>query len=128
MFTPHTAYIGSFVLNHMQYAVCWLKRKEPLTSLLLGDYYKLLFQDRVLMLRVEQVCFCVISGEWPTTTHSLLPSMSNTIDSVTPTLGRSQASTPLSEDRVTPVPTSFSNMLPNANEVNLLAGKYDLTW
>ena len=78
------------------------------------------------MLRVEQVCYCVISGEWPKTCQSLLPSMSNSSDSGTPTLGRSQASTPLSEDRGTPVPASFSSsILSNPNDVNLLAGKFE---
>ena len=79
------------------------------------------FQDRILMLRVEQVCFCIISGEWPKNCQSLLPSISNQGDSTG--FSSSQTSTSMTEDRGTPVASSFSNILPNASDVNLLAGR-----
>ncbi|XP_076818794.1 uncharacterized protein LOC143464735 isoform X2 [Clavelina lepadiformis] len=80
-------------------------------------------KDRVLIQRVEHICYCVINGEWPNTNQSLLPSMSNTNapQGSSYMSGRSQSSTPLSEGRGTPIPQTTASILSNPNtEIPLL--------
>nr|XP_018669889.1 chromodomain-helicase-DNA-binding protein 7 isoform X2 [Ciona intestinalis] len=61
-------------------------------------------KDRVLIQRVEQVCYCIMNGEWPSPSHTFpcaLPGQSGSF--MGPGTPSSHPSTPLSDGRITPL-------------------------
>lgn len=90
----------------------WVAKLTCFSNLLRFPGFDFLFvsfrQDRVLIQRVENICYCVTKGEWPHHNQVILGSspVSASQGASTPSGSRSQTSTPLafagSEGRKTP--------------------------